>query len=133
MNRSINFHLEHWLHQSDRKPLIVLGARQIGKTYSLREFGATKFTKVHEFNFQSNRKLHKIFSGDLDTKRIIRELEFVSDTSILPNGQELIFFDEIQECPEALTSLKYFCENLPEIPLVAAGSLLGLHLVLAAA
>ena len=128
MKRSINFHLDHWLHQLDRKPLIVLGARQIGKTYSLREFGATKFTKVHEFNFQSNRKLHKIFSGDLDTKRIIRELEFVSDTSIVPNGQELIFFDEIQECPEALTSLKYFCENLPEIPLVAAGSLLGLHL-----
>jgi predicted AAA+ superfamily ATPase len=108
--------------------LIVLGARQVGKTFVLREFGQQKFSHVHEFNFQSTPSLCKIFARDLKPKQVLRELEFMTDRSIDPNGNELIFFDEIQDCPKALTSLKYFYEEMPEVPVVAAGSLLGLHL-----
>jgi uncharacterized protein len=128
MKRSIDRHLDAWLSQNDRKPLILLGARQIGKTYSIKEFGARRFSVVHELNFQSNRKLHKIFSGNLDPIAITRQLELMLEQPISVNGDHLLFFDEIQHCPDALTSLKYFCERLPNLALVAAGSLLGLHL-----
>jgi predicted AAA+ superfamily ATPase len=128
MKRTLIFELNAWAERMSRKPLIVLGARQVGKTYLLREFGRQKFSKVHEFNFQSTPTLLKIFSGDLQPKQLLRELEFVSNQSINRDGSELLFFDEIGECPGALTSLKYFCEELPGVPIVAAGSLLGLHL-----
>ncbi len=128
MKRSLTFELNAWAEGTLRKPLIVLGARQVGKTFLLREFGRLKFNQVHEFNFQSTPTLRSIFTRDLHPRRILRELEFVSNQSIHPNGNEMIFFDEIQECPEALTSLKYFCEELPSLPITAAGSLLGLHL-----
>ncbi len=132
MERSLTAELNVWAASTSRKPLIVLGARQVGKTYLLREYGRQKFSRVHEFNFQSTPSLGKIFAIDLQPRQILRELEFVSNQSIDPEGNELIFFDEIQECPEALTSLKYFCDELPGVPIAAAGSLLGLHLSSAA-
>lgn len=105
-------------------PLIIEGARQVGKTWLMKEFGATQYKDSVYFNFDDNKKLHKLFDQDLDTNRLISELELVSGSKITPH-ETLIIFDEIQECNRALVSLKYFCENAPEYHIISAGSLLG--------
>jgi len=127
MKRLILQNLQEWKKKKNRKPLILKGVRQTGKTYILRKFGASDFSKAHYINFELNGKAATLFNKDFDPKRILNELSFLLDTSIDKN-QDLVIFDEIQACPNALTSLKYFAEELPELALCCAGSLLGLHL-----
>lgn len=119
--------LEQWLNKPDRKPLLLEGARQIGKTYILKEFGKKYFRKYHYVNFEDNADYKNLFDKDLNPQRIISDLKiyFQIDVDI---QNDLVIFDEIQQCPRAITSLKYFYENLPSIKLAAAGSLLGVTL-----
>ena len=125
MKRFIYDELVKWKHSTSRKPLILNGARQVGKTYILKEFGKKEYESVAYISCDNNPALKNVFF-DFDIKRIIRDLSALSDTNILP-GKTLIILDEIQEFPLALTSLKYFCENAPEYHIAVAGSLLGLH------
>ena len=113
-----------WRSSPTRKPLIIQGARQVGKTWLMKEFGRQEFATTAYFNFESTRDLHGIFRQDMDVKRILRALAILSPNKI-EHGSTLILFDEIQECPEAVTCLKYFQENAPEFHIIAAGSLLG--------
>ncbi|MBR1734485.1 MAG: ATP-binding protein [Alphaproteobacteria bacterium] len=124
MKRKIMQDLMVWKNNSNRMPLIIEGARQVGKTWLMKEFGTTQYKNTVYFNFDDNKKLHKLFDQDLDTNRLIYELELVSGRKITPH-ETLIIFDEIQECNRALISLKYFCENAPEYHIISAGSLLG--------
>ena len=119
--------LKAWKKQKSRKPLIIKGVRQTGKTYTLKEFGKSDFPVFHYVNFEQNQKAANIFVGDFDIKRIMNELSFLLDTTINAKN-DLLIFDEVQACPNALTSLKYFAEECPELALCCAGSLLGLHL-----
>ncbi len=124
MYREVTKELLRWKDSRRRKPLMVTGVRQCGKTYILKEFGKDNFDNVCYVNFESNSKYSEIFEYDFDVKRIIAELEFLERTKIIP-GSSLLILDEIQACPRAITSLKYFCEDLPELHVVCAGSLLG--------
>jgi len=127
MERNVWNKLKAWQTKDNRKPLILKGARQVGKTYILKAFGQECFSRFHYANFEKDEQLIKIFENDLEPKRIVQELCFYLDTSI-DTGNDLLIFDEIQNCPRALTSLKYFQEELPDLALCAAGSLLGIHL-----
>lgn len=127
MKRDLMLKLIEWKEKTNRRPLILEGARQVGKTYLLKEFGKKYFSKVHYFNFEEDFFLAKTFERDLNPERIIDELSVMKDRSI-NKKEDLIIFDEIQACPNALTSLKYFEEQCPEIALCAAGSLLGVRL-----
>ena len=115
-----------WKNSQDRKPLIIRGARQAGKTWLMKEFGKTEYKKTIYINFENNNLMHEHFSKDLNTKRIIEGLEL--EYSKIDPENTLIILDEIQECPKAITSLKYFYENNPEYHITAAGSLLGVSL-----
>ena len=119
--------LKKWKTSPHRKPLLVTGIRQCGKTYLLKKFGEAYFEDVAYFYFEGNVRLSSVFKADFDTNRIIDELSIISHKKITPE-KTLIIFDEIQACPEALTSLKYFCETMPEQHIVCAGSLLGVAL-----
>ncbi len=119
--------LVEWKDERNRKPLLLKGVRQVGKTHLLKEFGKQFFPQFHYFNFEKQLDLSKIFEKDLDPKRILNELSFLSHRSINIK-EDLVIFDEIQELPKALTSLKYFQEDCPELHLCGAGSLLGIHL-----
>lgn len=127
MHRKIVDKLVLWKNRADRLPLIVMGARQVGKTYSIKEFGSRNFRAMHVFNFEENPNIKKVFESDLKIDRILRELSFIAKSEINVE-QDIIFFDEIQACPLALTSLKYFSENIPSLAVCAAGSLLGVTL-----
>ena len=127
MYRDITHELLNWKESRRRKPLLITGVRQCGKTYVLKEFGEKNFENTCYINFEANSKYSGIFDYDFDIDRIIRELESVERTNIIP-GKTLIIFDEIQECPKAITSLKYFCENKSELHVAGAGSLLGVAL-----
>lgn len=127
MKRIIDHLLVQWKQNSSRKPLILQGARQVGKTFALKEFGSKHFEQTHTLNFEKNRAIHAAFEGSLDPKQILKQLEFELGTPIRMDS-DLLVFDEIQECPRALTSLKYFQEDLPALAVCSAGSLLGLHL-----
>lgn len=124
MKRKVIKWLIDWKNSSNRKPLILQGARQVGKTYSALSFGKEYYDSVVYFNFENNSELIKIFDRDLDPERIIRELSINSGKSIFKE-KTLIFFDEIQASERALTSLKYFNENANEYHIIAAGSLIG--------
>ncbi len=124
MERKIYNKLEEWRKNRKRLPLIVRGARQVGKTYSVLSFGRERFDSVLYFNFESNTELHRIFDRDLSPTRILRELSVLSGEKV-NEERSLIFFDEIQACSKALTSLKYFAEEAPGYMIIAAGSLLG--------
>ena len=115
-----------WKESQNRKPLIIRGARQVGKTWLMKEFGKTQYKKTIYINFEDNDLMREHFSKDLNTKRIIEGLEL--EHSKIDSKNTLIILDEIQECPKALTALKYFYENNPEYHIVAAGSLLGVAL-----
>lgn len=119
--------LKAWQSTPGRKPLILMGVRQTGKTYLLEQFGRTCFRQYHILNFEGQEQARSLFEGNLDPKHIIENLRFYLKTDI-DIQKDLVIFDEIQACPKALTSLKYFCENMPELALCSAGSLLGLHL-----
>ena len=125
--RKIYEQLKKWKDNEFRKPLIIYGARQIGKTYSMLEFGQAEYDNVAYFNFENSADLNSIFSRDLKTERIITELSILKGISIIP-GRTLIIFDEIQACEKAVTFLKYINEEANEYHLIAAGSLLGLAL-----
>ncbi len=116
-----------WKEKKSRKPLIIEGARQVGKTWLMREFGRLYFTDTVYINFDSNSVMSTLFSSSLEPSRIIAGLEIYSGKKIIPNST-LLIFDEVQEVPRALTSLKYFCEEAPEYHIVCAGSLLGIAL-----
>jgi predicted AAA+ superfamily ATPase len=119
--------LEQWRSGKNRKPLILKGSRQTGKTWILREFGKLFFEYTAEFNFEKTKELSEIFEKTKDVKRILNDLALYTDVPIVP-GKTLIIFDEIQECNGAFNSLKYFCEDSPEYHIVAAGSLLGISI-----
>lgn len=127
MNRNLSNNLISWKNSRDRKPLILRGARQTGKTYVLKEFGKSHFANLAYFNFEENPNLKTIFHQDKNPERILRALSVAHGKNISLHDT-LVFFDEIQEAPEALTTLKYFEEKMPTLPVVAAGSLLGLML-----
>lgn len=124
MKRKVEQQLTAWKNNQNKMPLIIEGARQVGKTWIMKEFGSKYYKSIVYFNFDENRQLHKLFEVDLNPHRIISELELVSGQQIIPH-ETLIVFDEIQECNRALVSLKYFCENAPEYHIISAGSLLG--------
>ncbi len=113
-----------WKDRGDRKPMIIEGIRQCGKTWILKHFGEAEFKDIAYFNFEYDDRLHRIFEGDLNVSRIIKDLGILRNKSI-QSGTTILILDEIQICPRAITSLKYFCENLSELHVAAAGSLLG--------
>lgn len=124
MKRLVIEMLAKWKTSATRKPLLIRGARQVGKTYSVMEFAKTHFSgNVHSVNFEKNPEYHSIFEHNLDSSRILAELELALNNRITP-GNDLLFFDEIQECPRAIMALRYFYEEYPELHLIAAGSLL---------
>ena len=113
-----------WKKKSNRKPLILMGARQVGKTWLMKEFGKTYYEKTAYISFYNNQRMQAVFDTDFDIKRIIMNLNIESGVTITPENT-LIVLDEIQNAPKALESLKYFCEEAPEYHVMAAGSLLG--------
>lgn len=127
MYRYIKEKLIEWKNSEYRKPLILKGARQVGKTYILKEFGKENYEGIAYFNFDHDEDLYNLFNNTKNPKRILEQLSFIYGKAIIP-GKTLIFFDEIQECPNALNSLKYFQEEANEYHIVCAGSLLGIRL-----
>lgn len=124
MYRDIAKQLLEWKSSQQRKPLLVRGARQIGKSFSITAFGSSSFEgNTHVFNFEKHPELSSIFEQNLDSKRILSELELFVGSHI-KQGSDLLFFDEIQECPNAIMSLRYFFEEQPSLHVIAAGSLL---------
>lgn len=124
MNRHAIKRLEHWKDAKGRKPMIIRGARQVGKTWLMKEFGRMRFAKTAYVNFENNDRAKAIFEMDFDIARMILALSAETGVDIQAEDT-LLIFDEIQEAPKALTSLKYFYENAPQYCIVAAGSLLG--------
>ncbi len=124
MYRKIFDFLNNWKKDKYRKPLIIQGARQVGKTYAVLEFGKENYDNVVYFNFQTNEKLADTFAENITPSYLIPVLSHISGQTIT-KGRTLIVFDEVQLCERALTSLKYFCEEAPEYHVIAAGSLLG--------
>ena len=124
MYRKIMGYLEAWKESAHRKPLILQGARQVGKTYSILEFGRTHYENVAYFNFETNPKLGETFAENISPEYLIPILSHIAGQTIV-REKTLIVFDEIQLCERALTSLKYFCEDAPDYHIIVAGSLLG--------
>lgn len=124
--KSINY-LIKWKIEDARKPLIVLGARQVGKTWLIQEFGRQEYKQTVYINFEKMKQIQNIFVQDFDIKRIITTLSIYSRATIVPN-ETLLIFDEIQEAHGGLTALKYFYEDAPEYHIIAAGSLLGINI-----
>lgn len=116
--------LKEWKNKEDRKPMILMGARQVGKTWIMKEFGKNEYAKVAYISFYNNDRMNDVFDMDFDVDRIIMNLNIESGITITPNDT-LIILDEIQNAPKALESLKYFCEDANEYHVIAAGSLLG--------
>ena len=124
MYRSAIKKLKEWKNKEDRKPMILMGARQVGKTWIMKEFGKNEYAKVAYISFYNNDRMNDVFGMDFDIDRIIMNLNIESGVTITPNDT-LIILDEIQNTPKALESLKYFCEDANEYHVIAAGSLLG--------
>lgn len=124
MKRSATLDLLNWKNDNNRKPLVLKGARQVGKTWLMKDFGKEYYKNYVYFNFDEEEELKSIFEANKDPKRIVELLSMISGTKIAPNNT-LIILDEIQECPSALNALKYFKENANEYHVIAAGSLLG--------
>lgn len=127
MERLILQQFKLWKERSDRKPLIVNGARQVGKTWALREFAKREYEKEAYILCRKNELVEQIFKKDFDVQRILVSLCAVTHVDITPSDT-LIILDEVQEIPEAIEALKYFCENAPEYHIAVAGSLLGISL-----
>ena len=124
MQRTAMKKLKEWKTKRNRKPLILKGARQVGKTWLMKQFGADCFKSVAYVNFDSDIRMRQIFEDDYDISRILRMINIETGVKIQPE-ETLIIFDEVQEAPKAISSLKYFCENAQEYAVIAAGSLLG--------
>lgn len=127
MQRLLMNNLIEWKNKKYRKPLIIRGARQVGKTWIMKEFGRTQYKETLYINFDNNERMKQVFNIDMDINRIISALKIETGKKINPEDT-LLIFDEIQEVPKALTALKYFYEEAPEYHIVAAGSLLGVAL-----
>ncbi|NDV81840.1 ATP-binding protein [Bacteroides sp. 51] len=127
MRRELFSKLQNWKQKTNRKPLIIRGARQVGKTWLMKEFANREYENVVYVNFESDQQLQSLFIDDFDLSRILLALQVATGVKPVP-GKTLIIFDEIQEAKRALTSLKYFQENAPEYHIIAAGSLLGIAL-----
>ncbi len=125
MYRKIMRFLETWKDGTHRKPLILQGARQVGKTYTLLEFGRTHYENVAYFNFETSPRLNETFEENISPDYLIPILSHIAGQTII-REKTLIIFDEVQLCERALTSLKYFCENAPDYHIIVAGSLLGI-------
>lgn len=119
--------MRQWKRSKSRKPLIILGARQVGKTFLVKDFGGSSFPAVHTINFEVETEAATIFERNLSPDRILKELSLLKGRQINAH-EDLLFFDEIQAAPRALTSLKHFHDQRPELAICAAGSLLGIHL-----
>ncbi len=124
MYRKLMTYLEYWKISTHRKPLILQGARQVGKTYSILEFGRLHYDNVAYFNFETDPKLNETFAESLDPDYLLPILSHIAGETIV-REKTLIVFDEVQLCERALTSLKYFCESAPDYHIIVAGSLLG--------
>lgn len=124
MKRNAIKELYEWKENNDRKPLVILGARQVGKTWLMKEFGKEAYKKCAYVNFEDNDDLRGMFEHDFDIQRIIANLQWATDVTI--DEDTLIILDEIQEAPRGITALKYFQENAPQYHVIAAGSLLGI-------
>ena len=124
MYREITQELIRWKDKRRRKPLILTGVRQCGKTYIINEFGNSHFKNMAHLNFEESENAGAIFEYDFNVDRIITEIGYLTGETIVP-GETLLFLDEIQICPKAITALKYFCENKRELHVICAGSLLG--------
>lgn len=124
MQRFLMDELVKWKEKKNRKPLILKGARQVGKTWLMKEFGRLHFEKVAYVSFYNNQRMKRVFEEDYNIERILTNINIETHVEVTP-GNTLIIFDEIQEAPRALESLKYFCENASEYTVIAAGSLLG--------
>lgn len=120
--------LRKWKDKKNRKPLLITGVRQCGKTYLIRQFGQSDFEETAYFNLEGNVGIQSIFEYDFDVDRIISELDSIVCSKKIVPGKTLVILDEIQDCPRAIQSLKYFCENMPQLHIIAAGSLLGVAL-----
>ena len=116
-----------WKEKKSRKPLVLMGARQVGKTWLMRDFGKRNFAHVHEFNFDGSADLASVFVNTKKPDELLRKLSIVGGVKINP-AEDLVIFDEIQECADALNALKYFNEDCPQLAVMAAGSLLGVKL-----
>lgn len=127
MKRKIYAQMTEWKGKNNRKPLVLMGARQVGKTWLMHEFCRKNFQRVHEFNFDSSRDLASVFMVSKEPKELLPKLSALSGFKI-DTAADALIFDEIQDCPEALNSLKYFCEKCPDLAIVAAGSLLGVRI-----
>jgi predicted AAA+ superfamily ATPase len=127
MYRTAIEELHKWKAKRHKKPFIIRGARQVGKTWLMKEFGRAAFEKTVYISFDNNQRMKDLFSSDLDVERIVTGLELYSGQKIAP-ANTLLIFDEVQEVPKALTSLKYFNENAPQYQILCAGSLLGVAL-----
>ena len=127
MERELFTKLERWMKKKNRKPLIIQGARQVGKTWIMKEFGARFYENTVYINFDNNKAMKDVFELDFDLKRILSAIKIEHGKSFQAENT-LIVFDEIQEAPKALASLKYFYENAPQYSIIAAGSLLGVAL-----
>src|SRR6185437_11132878 len=123
MRRFVQDQLRRWKTADRRKPLIIRGGRQVGKTWSVEEFGRADFKATVKVDLEKRVDLHSLFRGDLDSKTLLPQLEVAVGRRIVP-GETLLFLDEIQACPRALTALRYLYEGIPELHVVAAGSLL---------
>ena len=119
--------MRKWKARKRRKPLIIRGARQVGKTWLMKEFGANEYKQVVYINFDNNQRMKKLFEGGLEVERLLTGLELYAGHKIDPSNT-LLIFDEVQEAPQALSSLKYFNEDAPQYQIVCAGSLLGVAL-----
>lgn len=127
MYRTAMEQLKKWKAKKRPKPLIIRGARQVGKTWLMKEFGANEYEQVVYINFDNNQRMKYLFEGDLEVERLVIGLELYAGHKIDP-ANTLLIFDEVQEVPKALSSLKYFNENAPQYQIVCAGSLLGVAL-----
>lgn len=127
MKREAEQSIAQWVSKENRKPLVLLGPRQVGKTWLMRRAGEVHFETTIYINFERNQALAGIFETDLDPSRILKVIEIATSTKVVA-GKTLIIFDEIQEAPKGITALKYFCEEMPELHVLAAGSLLGVGL-----
>lgn len=124
IKRDIIDTFRQWKDKPKRKPILLKGARQIGKTWAMETFGEESFDYCAKFDFDRHPEIKSVFQVTKDPQRILKELAFYSDVPLIA-GKTLLIFDEIQECEEAFNSLKYFCEEAPEYHIIAAGSLLG--------
>ena len=127
MERTAMKELISWKNKTGRKPLIIRGARQVGKTWLMKEFGKNEYAQTAYINFENSKRLKELFAEDFDIQRIITALQIETGVQVNPENT-LIILDEIQEAEGAITSLKYFCENAPQYQIIAAGSLLGVAL-----